>query len=68
MFSKPVPYDGRTESFIVHYGAAHKNNLTSVVTLASMPLHFFIVVVHTPLIFRIRRKFIEDDDEVNNST
>jgi hypothetical protein len=33
--SRLVPYVGRIESFIVHYGAVQKNNMTSVMTLAS---------------------------------
>jgi hypothetical protein len=68
VFSRLLPYDGRTESFIVHYGAAQKNNLTSVVTLASMFLRFFIVLVSTSLIFRVSRKFIDDVGEINNET
>ena len=55
-----VPYDGRIELFIAHYGAVQKNNLTSVLTLASYLLHSFIVLLYTSLILRIRHKFIDD--------
>lgn len=33
--SRLVPYNGRIELFIFHYGAVQKNNLTSVLTPAS---------------------------------
>jgi len=55
----------------LHYGAVQKNNLTSVVTLASYLFHSFIVLVYTSPILRIRHKFIDDDDDDddrNNAT